>query len=127
MPRNVFTYGSLMFPQVWERVVSGSYRSAAATLAGHARLAIVGETYPGMIARDGGSTRGVVYFDVHERDVAVLDAFEGGDYRRVSVGLQLEDGELAAADTYLYLPVQRLASSAWVPEDFQVQRFLGSC
>ena len=32
MSTAVFTYGSLMFPRVWERVVQGGYRSAEAVL-----------------------------------------------------------------------------------------------
>lgn len=123
---NVFTYGSLMFPQVWRRVVRGDYRSAAAVLDGHARYALAGETYPGAIARAGARIAGIVYFDVSEADVAALDAFEGSEYRRDRVRVRLASGEAADAHTYIYLLPQKLSESLWLPETFQMQRFLGT-
>lgn len=126
MPAQVFTYGSLMFPQVWQRVVRGHYRSAPAVLDGHARFALTGETYPGTIVRPGASVAGIVYFDVSDADIASLDAFEGSEYRRDRVRIRLDSGEPAEADTYLYLLPQKLSESPWLPEEFQMQRFLGS-
>ncbi|WP_151632205.1 gamma-glutamylcyclotransferase family protein [Noviherbaspirillum aerium] len=126
MSAHVFTYGSLMFPQVWQRVVRGDYRSAPAVLDGHARFALAGETYPGTIVRSGASVAGIVYFDVSDADVAALDAFEGSEYRRDRVRVRLDSGELADAQTYLYLLPQKLSESPWLPEEFQMQRFLGT-
>ena len=82
MSHHIFTYGSLMFAEVWQRVVRGSYRSAPATIVDHARYALRGETYPGMIAEAGGTVLGVLYFAVDAQDLALLDAFEGTEYRR---------------------------------------------
>ena len=124
MLTNVFTYGSLMFPEVWGRVVRGTYRSAPATLHHCARFAIVGETYPGMIEQADASVAGLVYFDVGVDDVAALDAFEGDDYRRVAREALLDSGAVFTIATYLYLPAARLSSRPWVPETFQMQRFL---
>jgi len=94
MSAHVFTYGSLMFPEVWQRVVRGDYRSAPAVLDGHARFALAGETYPGAIARSGAIVAGIVYFDVSDADVAALDAFEGSQYRRDRVRIRLDGGAL---------------------------------
>lgn len=127
MSRHVFTYGSLMFAPIWRRVVRGDYRQAPATLAGHARFAIVGEAYPGMIAHPGASVAGVLYFDVDAKDVDALDAFEGADYSRRRVSVRLASGEAAEANTYLYLLPQNLSESPWLPEEFQMRRFIASC
>lgn len=126
MSVHVFTYGSLMFPQVWQRVVRGDYRSAVARLDGHARFEIAGETYPGMVVRPGASVDGVLYFDISPADVAALDAFEGEEYRRDRVRVALFSGEIVDAATYLYLPHQKLSDSPWLPEAFQMERFIGS-
>jgi gamma-glutamylcyclotransferase (GGCT)/AIG2-like uncharacterized protein YtfP len=125
MSSNIFTYGSLMFSDVWERVVHGRYRNAPATLAGHARYAITGETYPGMVARTDAVVTGVVYFDVAPEDLAALDAFEGEEYRRVTVTVAQGDAR-TSADTYLYLPREKLSDSPWNPDAFQMQRFLAT-
>lgn len=124
MNRHVFTYGSLMFADVWQRVVRGSYRSAPASMPGHARFAVKGETYPGMVPAAGATVRGVMYFDVAPRDIAALDAFEGADYRRADLQAVLDSGEAITASAYIYRDVQRLEHTGWRPEAFQMQRFL---
>ena len=126
MSSHVFTYGSLMFPEVWQRVVRGIYRSAPARVDGHARFEIAGETYPGMIVRPGAAVEGVLYFDVSPEDVAALDAFEGSEYRRETVMAKLAQGESVEAGTYIYLLPQKLSGSPWLPEAFQMERFIGS-
>jgi gamma-glutamylcyclotransferase (GGCT)/AIG2-like uncharacterized protein YtfP len=132
MSSNVFTYGSLMFAPVWERVVRGTYRSAAATLSQHRRFALADETYPGMIAQPGADVTGVVYFDVDPADLLALDRFEGEEYRRICVPVQpLATGGVSVAptvmaETYLFEAVHRLSALPWEPEAFALQRFLDS-
>ncbi|RJG07527.1 gamma-glutamylcyclotransferase [Noviherbaspirillum cavernae] len=124
MSSNIFTYGSLMFPEVWEKVVRGKYRSTQAVAPDHARFAIRGETYPGMVTAPGQTVAGVVYFDVTPDDVAALDIFEGTPYRRDVLQVRLAGGETLAADTYIYLDTAQLADAPWEPDAFQMQRFL---
>lgn len=130
MPQHVFTYGSLMFPAVWQRVVRGNYRSATAILDNHARYAVRGVDYPGVVAQDHASVEGVLYFNVAEEDLARLDMFEGSEYRRIAVPLQA--GSVAGgatelvAHTYLYLDPARLSAVAWSPERFDLPHFIAS-
>ena len=126
MATPVFTYGSLMFPDVWDRVVDGRYRSTTARLANHQRLAVRDETYPGLVERRGASVDGVVYLEVDALDVERLDAFEGDDYRRVVVAVDTAAGDRIDAQAYLYLPVERLAPDVWRPEAFALDRFLAT-
>lgn len=121
---HIFTYGSLMFPEVWQCVVRGHYCFVSAAVDGYARFAVAGETYPGMVARTGAAVSGVLYFDVDERDIAALDTFEGEDYRRETVRVVLDDGSSAEAGAYLYLLPQKLLESPWDPERFQKERFI---
>lgn len=123
---HIFTYGSLMFSEVWQRVVQGRYRFSPAVVHGYARFAIAGETYPGMVARAGATVSGVLYFDVDARDVVALDAFEGRDYRRETVRVAFADGGSAEANAYLYLLPQKLLDLPWDPQRFQLERFIGT-
>lgn len=123
-PMHIFTYGSLMFPEVWRRVVRGHYRSAPATVRDHARFVVKGETYPGMVSAADETVRGIVYFDVAPHDVDALDAFEGEDYRRIDLQASLDSGETITAGTYIYLNPARLTQARWQPETFQMQCFL---
>lgn len=126
MATHVFTYGSLMLSPVWERVVLGHYRASPALLDGHARHAIHNAAYPGMIASPGAVVRGIVYFEVSAADLAALDAFEGSEYRRTMVEVTVADGRTVSADTYLYLPLEKLSAAPWNPDEFALQRFLAT-
>lgn len=126
---HVFTYGSLMFPAVWRRVVRGSHRSVPAVLEGYARHAVRGELYPGIVRRPGASVEGVLYLDVGEADIAVLDAFEGDEYRRESVVVRTAAGgrpETMTADAYLFLADHRLAAGPWEPQHFRLANFIAA-
>jgi gamma-glutamylcyclotransferase (GGCT)/AIG2-like uncharacterized protein YtfP len=122
----LFTYGSLMFPEVWEKVVAGRYARAPAVVHDHARYAVRDATYPGMVAQLKASVEGVVYFDVSEPDMAALDAFEGDAYRRIRVPAMLRSGERVEVQTYLFLDRSGLSGQAWEPVAFQMQRFLAA-
>jgi gamma-glutamylcyclotransferase (GGCT)/AIG2-like uncharacterized protein YtfP len=123
---NVFTYGSLMFPEVWTRVVAGSYRAVRATVGDHARFMVAEQDYPGMVARSGAQVAGVLYLDVDEADVARLDHFEGDDYRRATLALVDAEGIAHRGDAYLYLPTERLLTTAWEPDAFAMERFIAT-
>ncbi len=124
MNAHVFTYGSLMFPEVWSRVVAGSYASMTATLAGHGRFAIQDELYPGMVPAADASVRGTLYLDVAGDDLDRLDRFEGDEYRRLAVDVLGADGVVRMAETYIYRAAERLLASEWHAGDFAMQRFL---
>jgi gamma-glutamylcyclotransferase (GGCT)/AIG2-like uncharacterized protein YtfP len=123
---NVFTYGSLMFPAVWERVVRGRYRSSEALLENHARYAILAVTYPGMVAQAGIGVEGILYCDVDVGDIARLDSFEGIDYRRTPVSVLLRNGTSVEAQTYLYTAPQRLLDAPWNADRFDIPHFLNT-
>ena len=124
MNKNIFTYGSLMFPEVWTRVVVGPYRSMRARLEGYARYEVRDQTYPGMVKQLGSSVEGVLYLDVNDADLAMLDHFEGDDYERVALEVACEDGIVRETDTYLYRLPDRLLKTAWRPDAFAMQRFI---
>jgi gamma-glutamylcyclotransferase (GGCT)/AIG2-like uncharacterized protein YtfP len=119
---NVFTYGSLMYPQVWDRVVRGRYRSADARLAGFRRRALADATYPAAVPEEGASIHGRIYFDVGADDLARLDAFEAAEYRRdeVEVRVDTREGPVhARAQVYVYLVASRLAPGDWDVHGFE--------
>lgn len=124
---NVFTYGSLMYPQVWERVVRARYRSAPARLDGFERRALAGVSYPGAIRSDASRIRGRVYFDVDAADLARLDAFESSEYRREEVVVSIEDagGRKVPAQLYVYLDHARLLAQDWDVARFERDHLAG--
>ena len=137
----VFTYGSLMFDEVWSRIVSGHYASAPATLSGYSRFAVIGEQYPGVIpGADSGidlgtvsdtaidantvapMVEGVVYYGVNEADMERLDIFEGEFYNRCTEQVTVA-GAMISAQVYVIKPAYQylLAPEAWDIERFKQQ------
>jgi gamma-glutamylcyclotransferase (GGCT)/AIG2-like uncharacterized protein YtfP len=124
MPRtikHVFTYGTLMFPPVWNRVVTGDYESGEATIHGFRRLQVRGKEHPGLVISRGAPTLiGRIYFNVSRFDIERLDHFETQRYARVTVAATLSDetAETVLAEAYLALNLSELTDQNW-----DVQRF----
>lgn len=120
---NLFAYGTLMFPEVWDRVVGGRYRQAAATVRGVRVYRAAGKLYPVMMAGAAEDVaRGIVIYDLSAEALAALDEYEASFYERVEVTAVLADGSgEVSAQTYL-LPAshRQLASGeSWDAEAFQ--------
>ena len=96
---HLFTYGSLMFEDVWNRLVKGNYLSQKATLMNYARRSVKNDEYP-VIFQANELVEGVVYYDINEEDMITLDAFEGEYYERKEVELLVE-GRYVKASAYV--------------------------
>ncbi|WP_428304070.1 gamma-glutamylcyclotransferase family protein [Lacipirellula sp.] len=120
---NLFAYGTLMFPEVWERVVGGRYRQAPATVCGMRVVRAAGKLYPVMIAGAAEDVaRGIVIYDLSAEALTALDEYEASFYERVEVAAVLDDGSGAASAQAYLLPQshRQLASDeAWVAEVFE--------
>ena len=129
---HIFTYGSLMYRAVWQRVVAGDYIAVPARVHGYERRRISGETYPGLVrATPEVAVDGILYRDVSGADVAALDHFEGEGmaYTRIRVPVELSDGALVDAWTYLFLRAALLEECPWEPARFEaegLERFLAT-
>ena len=99
---NIFTYGSLMFDQVWSEVVEGSYERFESILRGYDRKSVRNEIYPVIIpASPYSEVRGIVYLDVTADDLARLDRFEGEYYFRQKLEVTTQDMITLPAETYV--------------------------
>jgi gamma-glutamylcyclotransferase (GGCT)/AIG2-like uncharacterized protein YtfP len=127
---HVFTYGSLMFDQVWSNVVGGMYEKVTARLYGYKRRRIRGEIYPAVLP---GTNRdhvdGSIYLDVSQSDVKTLDTFEGEYYQKEMVECDLTDGGSIAAWVYLFKDRYRdcVEDEPWDPVwflEYEIYAFL---
>lgn len=125
-----FTYGSLMFPEVWHRVAGATFATRPASLDGFAAWRVRGETYPGLAPAPGETTHGVLHLAVTPQAAARLDVFEGPFYERLSVEACLDDGTAVPAFAYVVVPAHRheLEPVRWDADTFRrlhLARFLG--
>jgi gamma-glutamylcyclotransferase (GGCT)/AIG2-like uncharacterized protein YtfP len=99
--RNLFAYGTLMCEDIMKRVSGVSRPAFPAILKQYRRHCIKGEHYPGIQQNHLCHVKGVIYQDLPESAWLRLDRFEGDMYRRVQLDIQLDDGSIAGADTYI--------------------------
>jgi hypothetical protein len=97
---HLFTYGSLVFPEVMTAVTGRSFESCDAVLRDHRRRMLRGRVYPGIRFAPGETTEGRLYLDLDAAAFASLDDFEGDEYerRRVTVGVE---SRWLAAEAYV--------------------------
>ncbi len=121
---NIFTYGTLMYPEVLDPLVSEKYMPQKSILNGYCRKAIIGEHYPGIVKKDASRVEGVLYTNVSPKDLNKLDEYEGDQYIRTSVKVIL-DGNSIRADTYVFQDryLHLLSKKDWNPDDFE-ERYL---
>lgn len=120
---NVFTYGSLMYPEVFERVALGAPPRVEATLEGWSRHALAGRTYPAAVPLAGSRITGILWKNLSTHAMGRLDAFEGEEYERQAVIVRLQDGACLPAQIYRWRDPAALLPSDWSREDFE-QRHL---
>ena len=117
----VFTYGTLMYPQVWQAVVGRTHESAHGRAGGYAIYRVRDAVFPGIVAADdGASVPGVVYLDVDEAGLARLDRFEDDFYRRELVIVRCNDDTVRDAFAYVVPEENRhvLTDEIWNADEF---------
>ena len=99
---NIFTYGTLMSLNIWERVVIGKYISQHGKLQGYTCNKVKNEVYPGLIKSKTSTVKGVIYCDVNRDDILRLDQFEGDEYKRIIVKVKDPGNKEFVCQTYLF-------------------------
>lgn len=117
---DVFTYGSLQFPEVLRAVIGRLPRGQPARLEGFARYRVRGATYPGIVAEPGAATDGTLWRDVDSVALAALDRFEGAFYERLVLPVVTKSGATLQAHVYVVADARREALG---PEPWDEARF----
>jgi len=118
---HVFTYGTLMFPEVWQAVVGRQFESVEGTVTGIAIYRIVDAVFPGIVkSGEQDSVAGVVYLDVDDTSLTRLDLFEDDFYERQALWVNCADGQRRAAEAYVVPPqnLHVLTNEPWRRGDF---------
>ena len=99
-----FFYGTLLDPELRARVLGGDARAVAlkpAILRGWERYFEAGVPWPMIRRREGAAVEGALASDISEAAGRLLDAYEGGLYRREKVFIECAGERLAAL---VYIP-----------------------
>jgi gamma-glutamylcyclotransferase (GGCT)/AIG2-like uncharacterized protein YtfP len=119
----LFTYGTLMFPEVWQRISIGVVPAEPAVLRGYAMYRVKNAVYPGIIrAEPASEVHGKVYVDLDEDTLFELDTYESSFYQRLPVRVTLASGEEVECHAYVVPDSRRdlLTTEPWDAEWFRV-------
>ena len=109
----LFAYGTLQDVDILGAALGRpviTHTLIAAKAPGYATVYYPGRHYPALVARPGASATGMLIAHLDPLDLAVLDAFEGGEYRRQNISIRANDQSIT---TQTYLP------TTVIPRDVQ--------
>ncbi len=114
----VFTYGTLQIPEVMKLVTGLDLPSFPARLNGYQCLKIKSRTYPGIIKKPDQFIDGILYKEVGDHALKLLDQFEDVLYERSLVDIE---GETEQAFVYIIKDEYRyrLSDEAWSLGEFK--------
>jgi len=102
MSARIFVYGTLQDERLVEQLLGRRPPWQPAVLEGYCRMLDASIGYPVVHPLAGASVDGRLLEGLDPAALAALDAYEGGDYRRVTVRVQTSDGR--TVDAYAYVP-----------------------
>lgn len=116
----LFVYGTLQDADILSAVLGRPMDLAEplpATAPGYRAVAYPGRVYPALVASATDNAPGLLLGGLSERDLAVLDAFEGEEYRRDTIAV-LAEGAPRQADAYIPVAPISPAGPAWSLRDW---------
>ena len=120
-----------MFDEVWKRLVKSRHVKLEARLPGYKKLDVKGELYPGLVKSKNSCVDGIVYLKIKNKDLLLLDKYEGKYYQRTPVLVCIRGSETIRADVYVFKKKYKnlLAKSEWDADKFRTKnlyRFLST-
>ncbi|RDA92355.1 hypothetical protein CP533_4392 [Ophiocordyceps camponoti-saundersi (nom. inval.)] len=137
---SAFFYGTLMAPEIFFSVCYGLesppqlirdiHTFTPAILDGYCRHRIRSADYPAVVPETGRSVRGIYVTGLTDANIHKLDRFEGEEYERVEVDVQLREmrgdeevaGEMRKTFVYVFLQREDLEMGEWDFEAFRREK-----
>ena len=117
-----FFYGTLIDPEVLYTVIRRPVASAdrrPALLRGFRRVYRRGADYPVLVPDGSRAVEGIVVSGLGQRDVALLGAFEGNEYRAHLLPVRLRSGQMVRARVFLPGPGCEASGEDWTIEEWR--------
>lgn len=133
MNHNLFTYGSLMFPEVWRYFQSEeSSDHQNATLTDFKRISIKNEYFPAIVPAGNFAVTGILYHNISDETLDKINLFEGDLYLKNKVTVETQSNLKIEAWTYILSPqYYHLADKPlWDESKFKtlhLQEFISEC
>jgi gamma-glutamylcyclotransferase (GGCT)/AIG2-like uncharacterized protein YtfP len=109
----LFCYGTLRDPAVIAALLGRVPQSRRAVLGEHRRGLLAGHPWAGVAPAVASAVEGTLYDGLRERELRLLDRYEGADYRRATIRLTIGN---TTGRSWIYLPRRPLATGPAPPE-----------
>jgi gamma-glutamylcyclotransferase (GGCT)/AIG2-like uncharacterized protein YtfP len=95
--KNIFVYGTLLFPEILEKLTGKTFESKEGYLNDSKRYQIFDDNiprkYPAIIESKGNQVFGKIILNVDQESLNILDYFEDEKYESKTLKAYLKDGE----------------------------------
>jgi gamma-glutamylcyclotransferase (GGCT)/AIG2-like uncharacterized protein YtfP len=122
--RPLFVYGTLLFPEVLERVLGRRPEMCRAAAPGFAARRMPGVIWPGMISVELSAAGGCLLLDLTTEELEILDEWEGDPYRREGLDVVDDHGRVVHAAAYV-VDACDVTDEPWVSREFHARELPG--
>jgi gamma-glutamylcyclotransferase (GGCT)/AIG2-like uncharacterized protein YtfP len=113
----LFVYGTLRDPDIMDALLGRPVRSQQASAPGFRSVHHPHRTYPALIPSADGKAPGLLLRLLTPAELAILDTFEGDEYRRATIAVSTPAG-LVDADVYLPIAAIPPDAAPWTLEQW---------
>lgn len=122
---HLFTYGTLMLPEVSEKIF-GQVSNEEVVLRNYRRFKLFYNEeelfYPALIGEEGTQTKGILFRNLTNQQLELIDEYEGNEYERRMVQIEAEN-EILEVWCYVWKPnlhfmVKEEWSIDWFKQNF---------
>lgn len=113
---HLFTYGTLLFPEVLRAIIGRVPQSHAANTSGWRVAALRNRVYPGLVSAPGEIARGSLLTGLSDGEWRLLDNFEDPKYELQQIDLVCGQSGFA----YVWVEDAEACSNTWDAQAFAV-------
>ncbi|MCY1722681.1 gamma-glutamylcyclotransferase [Prolixibacteraceae bacterium Z1-6] len=116
--KNLFVYGSLLFPEILEGLTGKLFKTSDAILHGFKRYAVKGADYPAIVENTSSKVKGKIVSGVDEKSMQTITYYEGDQYDIVPLKIVFENDVI---ETFVF--VWNLEQDDLETQDWDAKRF----
>ncbi len=109
----IFVYGTLLFPEIVQRLTGKLFKNSPAVLSGFKRFQVKDSEYPAIIEFSGSKVDGIVLENVDEKSFQVLTFYEGDEYVCMEKSVLLGENEIVVKVFIWNGGAEKLMNTDW--------------
>lgn len=94
--QQLFVYGTLLFPEIFEKLSEKKFETIPAIIRGFIRKRIFGCDYPAIVESLNSEVKGLLVRNVDEKTMQLLTFYEGDEYEKRETEVWIENEKINA-------------------------------